>query len=227
MFGQGGIHKIPGLGIANKDVHLRLEQRRIVETRSHHAKNSFFRIFRASQARAALSAEPAKVMTTAQAGSRIMLERALGDFKGAKGKNNGRDIRPTADLLAIAAMTLEHQQWRGGGFIPDRPTNTTASNGKFHDTGDLFYFREKFRGGLAGGGAEFLQGAFSYLRNGFGNFFDVGGFATFAAIRNGREVGAIGFEHELAGRRGGDGVADVLAVFEGDNAGKAHEGADV
>ena len=66
-----------------------------------------------------------------------------------------------------------------------------------------------------------------HLRDGLGNLLHIRGFAALAAIRHGREIRAVGFQHELVQRRGGHGVSDVLAVLERDNAGEADERADV
>jgi len=88
----------------------------------------------------------------------------------------------------------------------------------------LFEFGEEFVGGGAGGGTEVGEGAFFDFGSKLGDFFDVGGFAAFAAIGNGGEVGAVGLEHELVDRDGGEGVADGLGVFEGGDAGEADEG---
>jgi hypothetical protein len=79
----------------------------------------------------------------------------------------------------------------------------------------------------AGGVAQFSPRAFFLRGDRFGNFFDVGRFAAFAAIRHGRQERGIGFEHETFERRGGDGVADDLGVLERANAGEADEAAGV
>jgi len=60
----------------------------------------------------------------------------------------------------------------------------------------------------------------------FGNFLHISRFAAFAAIRHGRKIRTIGFQHEFVQRRGGNGVADVLPVLERDDAGEADERAD-
>ena len=67
--------------------------------------------------------------------------------------------------------------------------------------------------------AQFIQRQIFHLRDGFGNFFHERRFTAFAAIRHGREIGTIRFQHEFSQRRRGDGVAHVLSVFERDQAG--------
>src|SRR5579863_3775729 len=80
--------------------------------------------------------------------------------------------------------------------------------------------REKRLRSRASGGAEFGKRAFSDIRDELGDLLDVGGFATLAAIGHGREVGAVGLEHEALERHGGDGVTDGLRVLERDDAGE-------
>jgi hypothetical protein len=86
---------------------------------------------------------------------------------------------------------------------------------------------EKFFRRFASRRAQFFQRTYFYLRHGFGNFFDISRFAALAAIRHGREIRAVGFQHEFVQRRGGHGVADILRVLEGDDAGEADERADL
>ena len=92
--------------------------------------------------------------------------------------------------------------------------------------GCYFQFREKFRCRLARCLAQFFKRTALDLGDDLGNFLHISRFTTFAAIRHGREIRTIGFQHELVQRRGGHGVADVLAVLERDNAGETDERAD-
>ena len=91
----------------------------------------------------------------------------------------------------------------------------------------LLQLRKKFRRGPAGGGAQFVERATLDLGDGFGDFLHVGRFAALAAIRHGGEIGAVGLQHEPVGRRGGDGVANVLSVLEGRDAGEADQRTDL
>ncbi len=86
---------------------------------------------------------------------------------------------------------------------------------------------EKFFGSGAGGGTELVERAGFDLGGDLGDFLHVGRFAAFAAIRNGSEERRIRFEHETVERGGREGVADILAVFEGENSGEADQGVQV
>ena len=85
---------------------------------------------------------------------------------------------------------------------------------------------EEILGRPAGRGTQFFKGTTFDLGDCFGNLLYVGGFAALAAIRDGCEIRAIGFEHKLAQRRGRHRVTNALAVLERNNAGEAHEGAE-
>src|SRR3974390_512903 len=85
----------------------------------------------------------------------------------------------------------------------------------------LKQFWEEIPGGPAGRLAQFLERAALDLGDDFRNFLHVGRLTTFAPIGRRCEIRAIGFQHELVQRRGGYRVTDVLAVLEGDIAGKA------
>src|SRR5690349_5969924 len=71
-------------------------------------------------------------MTIGEAGSGVTLNHAFGDFEGFERHNDRRHVRPSRDLLAIAAMTFEHHQGFGITFVADFATNTAAGNGKIH-----------------------------------------------------------------------------------------------
>lgn len=63
--------------------------------------------------------------------------------------------------------------------------------------------------------------------DGFGGEAGEGGFATLAPMRGWGKVGGVRFDHEGAGWNGFDGVDDRVRVFEGRNAGKGNETAEV
>jgi len=79
----------------------------------------------------------------------------------------------------------------------------------------------------AGGGAKLVERATFHLRGSVGDFFYVGWFATFAAIRNRREVRTICLEHKAIEWSSSKRVAHILAVLEGDNAGEAYQGTEI
>ena len=81
-------------------------------------------------------------------------------------------------------------------------------------------------GGVGGGLGEGGEVAVFDFGDFLGDFADVGGFAALAAVGNGGQVRAIGFEHEFAELGFRDGAADALAVLEGDDAGEADERAE-
>ena len=78
-------------------------------------------------------------------------------------------------------------------------------------------FGEKPAGGGGGGGAEFFEGTFLHFGGEAGNLADVSRLATLAPIGHGGEERAIGFQHELIQRRGGQAFPDVGGVFKRDN----------
>ena len=65
-----------------------------------------------------------------------------------------------------------------------------------------------------------FQGQIANFGDCGGGFPHKGGFATFPAIGNRREVGRIGFHHDSVNRKRGCGLAQVPGVFESDNPGE-------
>ena len=105
-------------------------------------------------------------------------------------------------------------------------SNFFCATAKRMETGKMPALRQLWKkrvGGGAGGGAEFFEGTTFCLGDHFRKLFHIRGFATFAAIGDRGEVWAIGLQHELAERRGGNGVANILAIFERGNAGETDE----
>ena len=75
--------------------------------------------------------------------------------------------------------------------------------------------------GLAGRATELIERTALDLRDGLRDFPHVSRLTTLTAIWHRCEERAVRLQHELAERRRGHGVADVLAVLEGDDAGEA------
>ena len=97
-----------------------------------------------------------------------------------------------------------------------------SQGGNAHSAGLSKPFEESHRGAgrLFG---EFFEGDAAQGGEVAGGVGDVGGFAAFAAMRDGREVGRVGFEHEVSGGHVARGFGDDAGVFEGGDAGEGNK----
>jgi len=71
-------------------------------------------------------------MAAAHARGWVMRQFAFGDFEGFERNDDGGNVSATADLLAVAAMAFDHDQWLGVTFVTDRAADAAARDGKFH-----------------------------------------------------------------------------------------------
>src|SRR4249920_1586248 len=73
--------------------------------------------------------------------------------------------------------------------------------------------------------AELFQGATLNLCCRLGDFLYIRWLAALSPVGDGRQEWTVGFKHEPVQRCLGEGIPDVLAVLEGQDAGKTHQGA--
>jgi hypothetical protein len=122
------------LGVGDEDVHGGLEEGWVVETGGGDTNKIVFGIFRAREARAAVGAETAEVVTARDALGVIIFQLPFGDLKGAEWDDNHWQVRSPAELLAVAAVAFQHPQWLGGAFVANRTAQAAAGNGQIHST---------------------------------------------------------------------------------------------
>lgn len=108
MFRQVQVHDVPRLSVAYEDVHRGLEPARVIQISDQQADHVALGIFANRESRTAFAAETAQVVTPAHSCCRKVLQHAFGELERIQWHNHYRRVRPAADLLAIAAMTVEH-----------------------------------------------------------------------------------------------------------------------
>jgi hypothetical protein len=90
------------------------------------------RRFRAGNARAALRAKTAFVLSAGQAWSEMIAQFTSGQLKRLCRHEHGGREPATRDVLAIATMAFEHHNWLSRAFVTNRAANAATSKRNLH-----------------------------------------------------------------------------------------------
>ena len=129
MLRQRRIHFVPRVRVTCPDVHLRFEPTRTIQARGSDGNKLRNGIGLHHNRSAAFGAKASASHATLFAGRRMKAGRALQELERLRRHDDERRERPATRSLAIATVTVKHQNRFGCGFVADRAASASTGEG--------------------------------------------------------------------------------------------------
>ena len=123
------VHFVPRVRVTCPHVHLWFEPARIIQTRASDRDKLRNGIGLDHNRRAAFGAKASASHATLFAGRRMKAGRALQELERLRRHDDERRKRPATRSLAIATVTVKHQNRFGCGFVADRAASASTGEG--------------------------------------------------------------------------------------------------
>jgi hypothetical protein len=126
---QRGIHFVPRVRVTCPHVHLGFEPTRIIQARGPDRNKLRHGIGLDRNRRATVRAKASAGHAAPFAGRRMKAGRALQELESFRRHDDKRRKRPATGSLAIATVTVKHQNWCGCGFVANCAASASTGQG--------------------------------------------------------------------------------------------------